>query len=191
VKIRATREQLRQESRRALQQAAIELVDRHGFAPVTVVDIALAGGVSRRTFFNHFPTKAAVLFDPDPEDADRLAELLADADGTANLWSSLRTVCRAFVAGHESVIFTRRRLVAESPELDQYHRTAHHHVEVTLDEWARRQRPSDPFAATLLAQTAAAVLTSAFAAWLPDDDPALLLDLVDRGFDLVTSGFAD
>src|ERR1700679_1991917 len=74
----------RRRTQRALQDAAIALVGRRGLAEVTVEDIAAAAGVSRRTFFNHFPTKAAALFDPDPADAERLARLLSAASGAAD-----------------------------------------------------------------------------------------------------------
>ena len=84
----------------------------------------------------------------------------------------------------------RRRLLAESPALHQYYRTAHRHVEVALHRWASHQRPDDPCTAGLTAQTAATVLTTAFIAWQPDQDPAVLVQLVERGFTLVTAGFA-
>src|ERR1700677_4577014 len=76
-------ERRRRRTQRALQNAAIELVGRRGLAEVTVEEIAAAAGVSRRTFFNHFPTKAAALFDPDPSDAERLARLPAARRGAA------------------------------------------------------------------------------------------------------------
>src|SRR6202167_2660743 len=72
-------ERRRRRTQRALQNAAIVLVGGRGLAEVTVEEIAAAAGVSRRTFFNHFPTKAAALFDPDPSDAERLAQPLAAA----------------------------------------------------------------------------------------------------------------
>jgi AcrR family transcriptional regulator len=181
-------ERRRRESWRALQAAAITLAGRHGLAAVTVDDIAAAAGVSRRTFFNHFPTKAAALFDPDPADAERLARLLAAAAGAADPWRALAAACVDFVSGHEDVIAVRRRLVAESPELDQYHRAAHRHVEVALVEWARAQPGLDDFLATLLAQTAAAMMVTAFYTWRPDDPPDLLPQLVRRGFDRVAEG---
>src|ERR1700683_5748368 len=77
-------ERRRRRTQRALQNAAIALVGRRGLAEVTVDEIAAAAGVSRRTFFNHFPTKAAALFDPDPSDAERLAPLLSAALGSAH-----------------------------------------------------------------------------------------------------------
>src|ERR1700679_3908594 len=91
----------RRRTQRALQNAAIALVGSRGLAEVTVEDIAAAAGVSRRTFFNHFPTKAAALFDPYPADAERLAGLLTAASGSSDPWLALQTACVSFVAGHE------------------------------------------------------------------------------------------
>jgi AcrR family transcriptional regulator len=187
----SSREVQRRQSSRALQAAAIDLVGRHGLAAVTVDDVAAAAGVSRRTFFNHFPTKAAALFDPDPEDAERLAALLAATPRPGALWPALREVCLTFAAGHEAVLPVRRRLVAEFPELDAYHRTAHRHVEQALGSWARHQCPADPFAAGLAAEAAGAVLVAAFTAWSHEDDPTAFTALVARGFDLVAGGFAE
>jgi AcrR family transcriptional regulator len=180
-----TRRVLRADGRRSwhqLQKAAIRLVGDLGHDAVTVDDIAAEAGVSRRTFFNHFPTKAAALFDPAPEDSERLATLLEAAVSKSDVWSALGEVCVAFVAGHEDVIAVRRRLAAQSPELDQYHRTAHRHVERELARWAELRLPDDRFRALLMAQTAGAVMISAFEAWQPEDDPALLPGLVEQGF---------
>ena len=185
----SVREQTRLESTRAIAGAALRLVERHGFAAVTVDDIAAEADVSRRTFFNHFPTKAAALFDPDPADATRLADLLEAADGVERLWPALREICASFVGGHEEVIAVRRRLTAEYPELDQYHRTAHRHVEIALREWAVRQPATDSYGATLAANSAATIMITAFSTWQPDQEPVHLIDLVRRGFDLVASAF--
>ena len=179
----SAREAQRRESRRALQAAATELVRQRGFAAVTVDDVAAAAGVSRRTFFNHFPTKAAALFDPDPEDTGRLTDLLAAADGAADPWAALGAVCREYLVPHTATLAVRRRL-AEDPELAAYARTAYAHIAVALDGWGRRQWPGDDLAAVLAAQAAAAVLGSAFTTWQPDDDPTAFLDLVERGFAL-------
>jgi AcrR family transcriptional regulator len=181
-------ERRRRRTQRALQEAAIALAGRHGLAGVTVDDIAAAAGVSRRSFFNHFPTKAAALFDPDPSDAERLAQLLAAASGSADPWRALQSALVSFVAGHENVIVVRRRLIDASPELDQYHRTAHAHVEVAIDHWARAQPGLDDFLATLYAHTAGAILLAAFMGWRPDDPPELLPELVRRGFEHLASG---
>ncbi|MEZ5209518.1 MULTISPECIES: TetR/AcrR family transcriptional regulator [unclassified Gordonia (in: high G+C Gram-positive bacteria)] len=51
------REQKRAETLRRIHDAAVELTLRDGLAAATVSDIAERAGVSRRTFFNYFPTK--------------------------------------------------------------------------------------------------------------------------------------
>jgi len=181
-------ERRRRRTQRALQNAAIALVGRRGLADVTAEDIAAEAGVSRRTFFNHFPTKAAALFDPDPADAERLARLLSAASGAADPWRALQSALVSFVAGHENVIVVRRGLIAASPELAQYHRTAHAHVEVAIDHWAHAQPGLDDFLATLYAQTAGAIVLGSFMSWQPDDPPELLPELVRRGFEQVANG---
>ena len=178
----------RRRTQRALQNAAIALVGGRGLAEVTADDIAAAAGVSRRTFFNHFPTKAAALFDPDPADAERLAQLLAAASGSADPWRALQSALVSFVAGHENVIVVRRRLIAASPELAQYHRIAHAHVEVAIDHWAHAQPGLDDFLSTLYAHTAAAIILGSFMSWQPEDPPDLLPELVRRGFEQVAHG---
>jgi AcrR family transcriptional regulator len=180
------REDRRRASWSALQEAAVELVGRHGFAAVTVDDVAAAAGVSRRTFFNHFPTKAAALFDPAPDAAQRLAGLLDAADTGAGVWPALRGVLVAFAAGEVGPLAVRRRMVAEDPELDAYVRSAHAYVGAAVGTWLAAQLPADPFGARLLTETAGAVLAAAFATWQPDDDPALFAALVDAGCDRVT-----
>jgi AcrR family transcriptional regulator len=181
-------ERRRRRTQRALQNAAVALVGSRGLAEVTAEEIAAAAGVSRRTFFNHFPTKAAALFDPDPSDAERLARLLSAAGGSADPWRALQSALVSFVAGHETVIVVRRRLIAASPELAQYHRTAHAHVEVAIDQWAHAQPGLDDFLATLYAHTAAAIILGSFMSWQPEDPPELLPELVRRGFEQVADG---
>lgn len=48
--------------RALLVEAALQLFAEHGFAPVTVQQIADAAGVSRSSFFRYFDTKDAALF---------------------------------------------------------------------------------------------------------------------------------
>lgn len=184
------RERRRQETSRRLQEAALRLVDQRGFDAVTVDDIAVEAGTSRRTFFNHFATKAGALFDPDAGDAGHLEVLLRSADLAPDPWQALRAVCVEFVADHAHVVATRRRLVEGSHELDTYHRLAQRHVETALVEWAERQPSLDPFGSLLVAQAAAAVMLAAFAGWGADEDPARLCELVDDGFATLAAGLS-
>jgi AcrR family transcriptional regulator len=53
-------QQRKQNSREKLLTAAIKLFCRDGYAAVTIEDITVEAGVSRITYYRHFPTKSAV-----------------------------------------------------------------------------------------------------------------------------------
>jgi len=55
------REAKRRRTRRALQVAALDILQEGGMDAVTISGVAGRAGVSARTFFNYFPDKAAVL----------------------------------------------------------------------------------------------------------------------------------
>lgn len=63
----------RSETRRRLQDSALELFAAQGYAATTVREIARKAGVSHMTFFRHFPTKEAVVL------ADPYDPLIAEA----------------------------------------------------------------------------------------------------------------
>lgn len=69
----AYNDQRKRSSRENLLLAATELFCRQGYAAVTVEDITAEAGVSRVTFYRHFPTKAAVAL----ELFERAAEIAA------------------------------------------------------------------------------------------------------------------
>src|SRR5579862_6721191 len=61
------RDRKKNATRRALREAALQLVAERGFAHVTVEDIAQAADVATRTFFNYFPSKESAIIGADPE----------------------------------------------------------------------------------------------------------------------------
>ena len=50
-----------QRTRAAIRAAALTLTRERGYAAMTVDDVAALAGVSRRTVFNHFSSKADLL----------------------------------------------------------------------------------------------------------------------------------
>ena len=56
------REAQRAQTRERLQRSALELFRQDGFEATSVAEIAAGAGVTERTFFRHFPSKEAVLF---------------------------------------------------------------------------------------------------------------------------------
>ncbi|RXZ49980.1 TetR/AcrR family transcriptional regulator [Agromyces binzhouensis] len=82
------------ETSAAIERAAIDLVDEHGYDQVTVDMICHAAGISQRTFFNHFKTKDAALLGTDEPVIDQQAArefivsdgpLLAEAAGLVRI----------------------------------------------------------------------------------------------------------
>ncbi len=55
------RERKKAETRRRIQQTALELFLAQGYDATTVEEIAAAAGVSHMTFYRHFRTKEAVV----------------------------------------------------------------------------------------------------------------------------------
>lgn len=51
------------ETRTAIADAAVVLFIEHGFDAITMEDVAVAAGVSRRTAYRHFPSKEDLVFE--------------------------------------------------------------------------------------------------------------------------------
>jgi AcrR family transcriptional regulator len=79
-------------SARHLAEVAQELFVERGFEQTSIDDITRAAGVSRRTFFRYFSTKADVLWVETPAELAKLRELLA-ASPADEPWAD--ALCRA------------------------------------------------------------------------------------------------
>ena len=85
---------VRGDTRARVQQAALELFTRTGFEQVTADEIADAAGISRRTFFRCFATKADAVWGEFEAHVARLEELLA---ATRDDQPVLASICAAYV----------------------------------------------------------------------------------------------
>ncbi|MEU9790800.1 TetR/AcrR family transcriptional regulator [Streptomyces sparsogenes] len=87
-------------SRRAILDAALELLGELGYPRLTVEAIAARAGVGKQTIYRWWPSKAAVLLDAftdrgtSPEGAERAGAALPD---TGDLEADLKLVLRAAV----------------------------------------------------------------------------------------------
>ena len=71
----------REQTRNRILEAALELFYSRGYAATTMDDIADRADIARRTLFNHFPAKQAILAAWRAGRHDRLAAILASTTG--------------------------------------------------------------------------------------------------------------
>lgn len=172
---------------RHIQASAIDLFERHGFQEVSVDQVAEAAGVSRRTFFNYFATKADVLFDPDPTQAERLRGLLEDQGPGVDPWTALTEAVTSYLRLQERVVIARRRIIVSVPELDRHHVVANASFEDALREWLI-VRGLDTFEARVVCALALAPVRVSFMSWDPDDEFDVLCDRMAVGFRIAARG---
>ncbi|GLY37790.1 TetR family transcriptional regulator [Amycolatopsis sp. NBRC 101858] len=151
-----------------LVTAALELFEERGYENTTVIEIAERAGLTKSTFFRHFPDKREVLFG-----GDTLAGLLADriADGPAAA-GPLEAVAHALEAlGRETFTAERREfsarrgaVIAANPELREREALKGLGLTAAMAEALGRRGVPDP-AARVGAQLGALVLTLAYERW--------------------------
>ncbi len=177
----------REEIRRRLQLAALEMYREQGYELTTAAEIAAKAGVTERTFFRHFPDKREVLFDGDAGFSDALASAVYNAPPALGPWETLlcafRSVEHLFIE-NRSFSEPRRRVIARSPAL-QEREMAKARSMITALATALCKRGVPENRANLAAQMGVAALGHAVTMWLddaPGDAPGDLDDHIARAF---------
>ncbi len=86
------RDRKKQATRRALRNAALQLVAERGFANVTIEDITEAADVAPRTFFNYFPSKESAVIGADPDRVELMRVSLIGRPSGESPLEALRAV---------------------------------------------------------------------------------------------------
>jgi len=185
----------RRSTHEALRQAALKSFARKGFANVTVTELASEAGVTERTFFRHFPTKEAVLFQDYETQLEWLADALAQRPASEPLFDAVLASVAAFP--HDLVV-VRQAATARS-ELISADRIASH-LRVVQSSFARvltdfvRKRNLDVANIDLAAEVAGSALASALVVavedWGRNGCAGDLGELVVASLDLLRSGLA-
>jgi AcrR family transcriptional regulator len=84
------RERKKEQTRRAIEDAAFRLFDQRGYSATTVADIAEAADIAPRTFFAYFPSKEAVVFGDFDEVFGALEARMRDRPDDENAFEALR-----------------------------------------------------------------------------------------------------
>ena len=179
----------------ALRQAALKSFARKGFAKVTVTELAAEAGVTERTFFRHFPTKEAVLFQDYETQLEWLAEALAQRPASEALFDAVLASVAAFPHDLEVV----RQAATARAELISADRIAGH-LRVVQSSFARvltdfvRNRNQDAANIDLGAEVAGSALAAALVVavenWGRNGCAGDLGELVAASLGLLRSGLA-
>ena len=164
-----------------LQLAALELFGERGYANVTVAEIADRAGLTKRTFFNHFPDKREVLFAGAKDFEAGIVKHLTEApDDLAPIDAAIAALTHSSLglAQYSDYARIRRDLIASSPELQERDLIKMTSLAAAIAE-ALRQRHVPARTASLTAQAAVAVFAIAYADWV-DNGTADFADLMQR-----------
>ena len=180
-------------TRARVERAALDLFTRRGFEHVTTDEVADAAGISRRTFFRYYATKADAVWGDFVGHVGRLEELLAAADAARPV---LPSVCAAYVQVNDyadaelPLLRERMKLILTEPALLAHSQLRHAEVDRAVARYVagRTGGSAADLVPRLVAATTRAAATTAFEAWLADDRSSLARHL-HRAFDELTSGF--
>jgi AcrR family transcriptional regulator len=179
------------QTKRALQQAALDLFAKNGYDTTTTDEIAERAGVSARTFFRYFPTKDSVLFVGEYGWFQALTEqYLAQPDSLTDIEALLETLL-ANPPGRRSLLLYERA-IASSPTLRG---VVYEHQQddiATLAEAvaARRGLPEADEGCHLLATVVLITYRRALTRWLAGPAGTDARDLIAEEFAVLHDEFA-
>ena len=188
-------EQRRRSTHEALRRAALASFASKGFANVTVTELAREAGVTERTFFRHFPTKEAVLFQDYETQVEWLSEALAQRPPSESVFDAVLASVARFPHDLEVV----RQAATARTELISADRIASH-LRVVQSSFAGvitdfiKNRYSDTtdidLVAVLAGATLAAALVVAVENWGRNGCTGDLGEITAAAMNLVRSGLA-
>jgi AcrR family transcriptional regulator len=185
----------RRSTHEALRRVALDSFTRKGFANVTVTELAREAGVTERTFFRHFPTKEAVLFQDYETQLEWLADALAQRPTSESLFDAVRASVETFPHNLEVV----RQAAMARVELISAERIAGHLRVVqssfasVLTDFVKQRYPNVPnldLVADVAGSTLAAALVAAVENWGRNGCVGDLGETVAASLDLIGSGLA-
>ncbi|MGA4506852.1 TetR family transcriptional regulator [Propionibacteriaceae bacterium G1746] len=193
-------------TRQALTRAAVDLSYEVGFDAVTADAVAERAGVSRRTFFNYFPSLEECITDPIQQVLDDALAIVDAAPVEAPIMPLATTAfSEVFSPATTPHLVRVMLLVREHPRLARSHLAQWRLIAGPVSDAVMRRTPdADPLWAMTLASSVLGVAEAAIENWLTSlpvaditpDDAALaaasesLRETVARSFGYLADGFA-
>ena len=181
-------------SRRVLERIALQLFTEQGFDNTTVEQISERAGVSRRTFFRYFDSKAAVLWSEFDHEVETLHRLLRETPAEQPMTQAIRqAVLRANHYGVEDVAELRARMhvISTVPAIGASATVHYDGWAGALAEFAARrlgQQPDD-LIPQAIGFSALGVCRAAFDQWVKRQDVDLI-EYLDVALTAWMSGFS-
>jgi AcrR family transcriptional regulator len=183
-------ERTKRRTRAEIGAAARRLFLEYGFDQVTVAQVAAAAEVSEKTVYNHFPTKAHLVFDEDESVQEGLVRAIRTRAPGESALSAIRTALTAMAdrMGSDHPAEARqafRRMVLDSDTLRNHQRAMAARYEQALtdvltEETGVAPGSPEPF-------IAAVALVGALRAGFEVPHPAA----IDRALTVLERGLAD
>lgn len=190
------RDRKKQQTRQALIEAALRLVEQRGLEHVTVEEIAAAADVSPRTFFNYFASKdEAITGDQFVDQHDVHARFLAVDAAIPAVEAFLIAMEPGLISMQEDreLWLLRMRVMEANPALitGLIARSAAAEIDLITGVADRLGlTPEHPYPAVFAAATGGAMRT-AMMRWAAAGDERPLADLVREAFAILTTGLTD
>jgi TetR/AcrR family transcriptional regulator, regulator of mycofactocin system len=181
-------------SRRELRLISLRLFAERGFDNTTIEQIAAEAGVSERTFFRYFTTKASVLWEEFETEVETIRSALASVPDDVPLMDAVRDAVVAanhYQAGDVPEMRMRMHLIATVPALS-FSAAEHYEAwELAISEFAGRRlgQPAGSLYPLAIGRTTLAACRAAYDRWSAraDDD---LTAYLDAALSALASGFA-
>jgi len=180
---------------RELELIALRLFTKRGFDATTVDEIAAAAGVSRRTFFRYFDSKAEVLWNDFDLEVDNLRDVLSRAGPGATVMDAVRVAVLSvnhYSAADVPELRARMSLINSVPELAAS-------AALHYDAWERAiidfvaskcGQPADTLYPIAVGRATLATCRAAYERWAARADADLTVYL-DAALRALAEGFAD
>jgi mycofactocin system transcriptional regulator len=180
-------------TRARVERAALDLFTLRGFENVTSDEVADSAGISRRTFFRYYATKADAVWGDFADHVARLAALLAATDPSRPV---LASVCAAYVEVNDypdadlPLLRERMQLILTEPALLAHSNLRFAEVDRVVARHVAARTGASPsdLVPRLVAVGTRAAATTAFEAWLSDERSSLT-ELLHQAFDEMAAGF--
>lgn len=157
-----------------LERVGIRLFTEHGYVQTSVDDIVNAVGISRRTFFRYFPSKADVVWgDFDAAVACMRAHLDALPDKLSLMEALRQAVVRFNTVPPSEAAHHRRRmtLILCVPELVAHSTLRYTQWRTVIEQYAARRLGQEPddLLPTTIGHCALGAAVAAYRRWLHED----------------------